>query len=251
MVRGAIRISAYHSYRDQTSLELIEGSETNLRGVVVADLARNLDFCSRLRQTAAGPVTVGINPMPVYDERYWFHGDKTRYSSYVDKIADLAHRLVDTGAQVFFFPTHPSDERVIDDVLAVLRNQQRPTTDAMTRKSPKSVQELMGVIQEADVIIPTRFHGVVLSLVAERLVLGICYQQKSADVLNAAGQQDYHVMLDRLEVSDLMSRFDRLWSSRDTARRLIRQSNERAREELSKQYHYLESFVAGSSDARV
>jgi polysaccharide pyruvyl transferase WcaK-like protein len=152
---------------------------------------------------------------------------------------------------VFFFPTHPSDERVIDDVLAVLRNQQRATIDSMTRKSPQSVQELMMIVQEADVVIPTRFHGVVLSLVAERLVLGICYQQKSADVLNAAGQQEYHVMLDRLEVSDLMNRFDRLWSSREEALHLIRQSNERAREELNGQYHYLESFVTASSDARV
>src|SRR5690606_38070828 len=130
---------------------------------------------AKKRSSRADALVVGINPMPVFDSRYWFEHDDVRYRAYVSKLAELAARLERENCRVFFFPTMWRDNDVIRDVLEALESR---GGGAQVRRVAE-VGELMGVLQEADIVVSTRFHGIVLPYHAGIPLLGIGYFRKT------------------------------------------------------------------------
>jgi polysaccharide pyruvyl transferase WcaK-like protein len=208
LVRACLLLSDYASFRDQASKNLIETALHPNKGSVFPDLAHSLQIESA-HALATEPdgklltdrkrLTVAINPMPVYERRYWFIADDAKYLAYVRKLASFASTLWREGYPVFFFSTMPKDENVIQDVMAFLDEDIKQKTNAAdVVKSSRSVYELMKTLLGADIVVATRFHGIVLSLVAEKPVIGICYYRKSGDLLEKYGQQFYGVPLEHL-----------------------------------------------------
>lgn len=226
MVRMAVRVADYLSFRDAASRRLLQDFGVRRTSAVYPDLAHSLVVRARGSHTAQNsrqlvkPV-VGINPMPVYDERYWSSPDRERYRRYCVNLATFAAYLVEEGHPVFLFSTQPKDINVAADIvdamgpsLASRLLQPEPV------KQPRTVDDMMGVISEADIVVATRFHGTLLSLHAHRPVLAICYHRKTRDLMCAMGQEDYAIDLDKIEIPDLVGRFHRLERHRaeETAR---------------------------------
>jgi polysaccharide pyruvyl transferase WcaK-like protein len=209
-VRSAIWLSDYASYRDANSKILVEGGRPRVDGRVFPDLAFGLPFQSPLKHVRGerGKPVIGINPMPVYDKRYWFEHDDTRYSDYVDKIAALAARLIKSGYSIFFFATMWRDDAVIADVLGALESRHGLVLDANHYVKPShEVSELVAVIQSADIVVATRFHAVVLPYHLGVPVLGVGYFRKTYDLMQQMGQAQYHESLDDLDVERLWDKF--------------------------------------------
>jgi polysaccharide pyruvyl transferase WcaK-like protein len=248
LIRTSLFFADYRSYRDAASRQLIEGDTGRPKGELFPDLASNLSFraAARKRATTDKP-TVGINPMPMYDRRYWHETDDGKYGAYVEKLAMLAARLMADGYPVFFFGTQPKDYNVIDDIVPRL-----PAVDAGATtlvRDATSVQELMTVICGADIVVATRFHGTVLPLVAGVPVLGICYYRKAADLMREMGQEEYFVMLDDFEVDEVYEKYRLLEANLDTERRKIEQASRRNRERLERQYEHLASVFVGRASS--
>jgi polysaccharide pyruvyl transferase WcaK-like protein len=107
----------------------------------------------------------------------------------------------------------PKDLLVIDDIINILKQRFLPEASVesiLTVKECHTVAGLMETIISADVIIATRFHGVVLSLLAEKPVMGICYHQKTEALLKDSGQGDYAVDLDSFDVELLHEKYQKL-----------------------------------------
>jgi polysaccharide pyruvyl transferase WcaK-like protein len=232
MVRSALLLADYVSFRDAGSRRLIRWFGSGRRWRVYPDLAQSLPFERRPPGNDARPV-VGINPMPVYDSRSWCEPDDARYERYVGQLARFASRLVRAGYPVFFYGTQPSDEPVIDDIMARLDDG----VPAPERKSAgNTVAGIMRVIGAADIVVPTRYHGTILGLHARRPVLGICYYRKTREALEAAGQGAYAVDLDGLDEADLWRRFEALVANRAGELRKIERADEEAGALLAEQY---------------
>ncbi len=77
LARGALKLAAYVSWRDAASRELVEGVRREWRGYVYPDLAFTLRPDTGERRDTVR--TIGINPMPVYDARYWPDANADRY----------------------------------------------------------------------------------------------------------------------------------------------------------------------------
>lgn len=236
LVRTALRFSDHTSFRDAASKRLIETNGFRDKREVFPDLAHAL-----LVQASPPPTpksrlpVVGINPMPMYDPRYWCFPDPEKYQSYVRRLAAFVSALLREGYPVRFFNTMPKDENVIHDVLASLAPDVKPLTDGVTRLS-RSVAELMAIYASFDLVVATRFHGILLSLLAERPVLGICYHRKSRDLLIESGQGDYAVELESFTLEDLMSRFKALEANRFAELSKIRKKNAEYRTALHRQF---------------
>ena len=262
MVRLALLFSDYHSFRDTASRSLIETIGLRGRGLVYPDLAHGLQPevapLPRSTGTKAERPTVGINPMPMYDSRYWCHTDDNKYRSYVGRLAEVAAALRQDGYPLFFFATQPKDENVIHDVLDSLGKTLGGGLDreAMIRRSD-SVYGLMQVFTSADLIVATRFHGTLLALLAERPVLGVCYYRKTRDLLREMGQEDYAVDLEDFTATDVLQRIRRLESNRLAEAEKIRRKNQEYSLALTKQYEQVFSLLgpterhdAGIGDSR-
>jgi polysaccharide pyruvyl transferase WcaK-like protein len=209
-VRLAIRLSDYASYRDQASKRLVESGYPRVNGQVYPDLAFGLAYSERERPSPIdrGKPVVGINPMPVYDRRYWFEHDDRRYRAYVGKLAILAARLIERNYPVFLFPTMWRDDDVIRDVLDQLRSAHGIVADTDRHVRPsQDVPELVDALQSADIIVATRFHAVVLPYHLGVPVLGIGYFRKTSDLMEQMDQSRYHEDLDELDVERLWTKF--------------------------------------------
>ncbi|MEM8984545.1 MAG: polysaccharide pyruvyl transferase family protein [Pseudomonadota bacterium] len=235
MIRKAIQLSIYHSYRDPGSLHLVESENANLGGVIAPDLACNLIFPEQRASSELDSLKIALNPMPVYGD-YWFIRDEQRYRAYLNKLADFAEHVAKRQCRLTLFPTQTRDRDAIRDLLEILRSRNTALADSISVADTQKTQDVMAVIQDADVIVPTRFHGAILGILGRRPVIGVCYQKKALEALAAAGQEQYALMLDDFDSSELNRLFDELVAEFATVQQQISSRADIVREEINEQY---------------
>lgn len=244
MVRAALSLADYVSFRDPGSRRLIEWFGSGKRWRVYPDLAQSLQFERDPARDERMQLVVGINPMAVYDPHYWYLRDDTRYEGYVGQLARFASRLMQEHYRIFFFGTQPSDEAVIDDVIVRLDGEVvvgRVLPDRM--KQSKTVSEMIKVIGSADIVVATRFHGAVLAFHAHRPVLGICYNTKTRELLRERGQETYAVDLDEIADAELWRVFRALAANRHEEIRKIKRKSDEVHALLAEQYDLVLEIV--------
>jgi polysaccharide pyruvyl transferase WcaK-like protein len=237
-VRLAIRLSDYTSYRDFNSKTLVESGYPTVSGLVCPDLAFGLGYDRQSMSLAKRdrPV-IGINPMPVYDRRYWFEHDDGRYHAYVEKLAIFAAKLIEGNYSVFFFPTMWRDDDVIRDVLEALKRRCGRAVDLQECVRPSQhVNELVAVLRSADIVVATRFHAAVLPYHLGVPVLGIGYFRKTFDLMQQMGQADYHESLDNLDVLRLWEKFGALEANWAVEQQKIAQRTATYRRQIDDQW---------------
>ncbi len=254
-IRWALHFSAYVSLRDLPSQQMLHDL-VGYKGqsYVTPDLAHSLSVAHvkptalPLSRTVTDLPVVGINPMPLFDPRYWCEADASRYRQYVDKIADFSQKLLENGYPVFFFPTQEKDNNVISDVLAIL--QDRGALDAPKEDyvlACNSVDDLLANIAACDMTVPTRFHGTVLSLLLEKPLLGICYYQKAKELLSASGQAAFAFDHVAFQADELWNGFEKLTEERHDAKEQIIRKNAEYAAALDQQYRDIIDIMEGPS----
>lgn len=248
LVRLALLFADYLSYRDIASKKLVENSVFPINGKVYPDLAHSLSFVKE--ESSASDVVpsnktiVAINPMPIYDSRYWCEHDDGRYKAYVGKMSEFCELLIDEGYQVQFFSTQPTDENVIKDILDGIDQR---LLDGIDRSSVtqcnRQVDQLMTYLASVDIVVATRLHGTILSLLAEKPVFGVIYHRKSSDVLTEMEQGDYFVSLDDFDTKTLKTKFDLLAANAESEKKKIIQYGHDYREKLDKQYNEIFDLI--------
>lgn len=239
MARAALRLCDYASFRDLGSMELIEQRVARGVGLLAPDLAHGLRVAQpagRAAAAAARTLRVGINPMPIYDPRFWPQHDSDKYQRYVRQHALFALELQSRGHDVFFYSTHFPDADVALDIAAQMKQLSPADGEAPTIRMPATVPELMDLIVGTDVVVATRFHGILLALHAWRPVIGICYFRKSRDLMQRFGQDDSAIAVDDLDARGLLQRFDHLQANRASVFERIRREDLKLQDQLEHQF---------------
>lgn len=233
-VRLALKLSDYRSYRDFGSKQLIRALGYTGEDCVAPDLAHSL----LIRATPAAPAgpgkLIGINPMPVYHHLYWPIVDSEHYQKYVAALASFTERLIAASHKVRFFSTQPMDRHVVQDVCDVLRR--RAPGGFYAARYPQQVTELTDLLQEMDIVVATRFHGVLLALSLGKPAVAIAYYRKTRELMEDMEQGDYVVDLESLCATDLELRTSRLCERIETEQELIKGHAARYRAALAAQY---------------
>lgn len=245
MVRYAIKLSDYLSVRDFQSRRLLESNGIYEGATVYPDLAfalppRPRGNTATRDELADSPMIVGINPMPIYDRRYWCDANPAEYDQYIEQLVTFSTRSLRDNCSLVFWSTQTRDQDVITDVVSGIDRELGCRFDDRLRVvQPISVESLLKTIESCDIAVATRFHGVVLSLFCARPVLAICYHPKMQDLMLAAGQGEYAVPFDGLDSTDLFERFTRLRRSQQQATVEIRQRRKEFVERLQMQFDHL------------
>jgi len=246
MLKIALGKADYLSYRDMGSKQLVETRLKKIDGKVYPDIAHSLPFEMQQGDSSGrveDGVVVGINPMPVYDRRYWFEHDDEKYDSYVHKMADLCRQLVKEGCRVKLFGTQKNDADVIEDIMGLFADDGFDMSAKELSKietvMDQTVVDLMKTIGSCDVIFATRFHATVLPLKLNKPVVGICYYRKSSELLNEVGLGDFHVQIDNFTSDELFDNFIRLMRVKDKVGASIASIYSAYENELDEQYDSL------------
>ena len=212
-IRHAQKMASYRSYRDVTGKKVVDALNVSENQAVVPDLAFSLSLpplAEDLAERTSGPV-VGFNPLPLYAE-YWYTSDSSKYEAYVTKLATFADWLVSRGCEVRFVSTQLLvDPAVVEDVRLRMRTDQ--SDKGHRRIAIPSIRDLDGLLQvlsDVDIMVATRYHGVLLSLALQKPVLAIAYHKKTRDLMQWLELGEYVVEGDTFEPEELSERFTRL-----------------------------------------
>lgn len=256
-IKQTLRLAHYRSYRDDDSRQCIMRLGVPGEHPVVPDLVFSLHVDRPHRSAApARRRVVGINPMPVFDDAYWPEGDPPAYGHYVRTLASFADWLVERGYGVRFFATQLLvDHRVIDGVRGLMRlTSTAGGGGRIVADRIHSVDELVSVIDGLDLVVATRYHGTLFSLIRHKPVLSIAYQRKSIELMAQMGLADYAIEIGRVTTEALRDRFLALEGHSAEFAEAVRQRLPAVRRALESQYDRmfasLETVSAGEFRSR-
>jgi len=241
LVRAALRFADTVSFRDEGSARMIRSLGYPGPATVCPDLAHSLSLDGPVATSASGsrdprrPI-VAVNPMPMYDRRYWCAPDASRYDSYISRLATFCDSLAHDRYPLVFFGTQTSDYNVITDVMHRMRSVNGSRQPDVRVEHLQSVDELIRFLTTAHIVVATRFHGTLLALFAGTPVLAICYYPKARELMVDMGQEAYAVDLDDFTVSDALLRFGSLEANRRHQVEQIERRNQEYRHILDSQY---------------
>jgi len=221
-IRAALQWSVYATVRDRVSASWVASLGLPRAYPVYPDLAWGLDVTRFVGHPRASgqpdevPTqnsslrTVGVCPMAFRHPKLWARGqaDAEAYARYVDAMSTFCNRLLDRGYDLVLFPTQiRMDAAAVRDVLERIT----PELVHRVRLWPvDSVPELVKCMASVDVVVASRFHGLLLALCAGRPVLSLAYQKKCSALLEELGEGQFGLDIHDFTAQELWERFERL-----------------------------------------
>jgi polysaccharide pyruvyl transferase WcaK-like protein len=252
MIRKSLALAEYHSYRGESSKRFVEQLGVQGENPVFPDLVYSLQVETNSRASAlcASSRIVGINPLPYFDERYWPESDARIYDAYVQQIASFAQWVIGRGYSVLFFPTQlRADPLVIEDIRRVMASTGADGSQDKILDCPlHSIHDLVSAISATDLVVATRFHGIVIAFALQKPVLGIAYHKKNVDLMDQMGQKEYVVDINSLSPALLQEKFMRLEAKRESSEKVIGQRLELMKGALDQQYSRLVRLLDQKSE---
>lgn len=232
LIRNALRLASYRSYRDRTSLNLLHDWSFTHNDPVCPDLA----FGSR-RVSRRGALDVkrrlivGVSPIAYLSSHGWPKTNPAAYRRYVAALAGFVSMLRREGHTVVLFTTDPVDRPAVTDVVQAL-----PTEDgSLERQSlllptTDTLDQLRAQLGKLDLVVASRLHGVLLSHVAALPVLAISYDRKVKTHMTDVSMSEYCLDFEGFEGATLQSAFQALRAnSREISHALQKTAQNNAR----------------------
>jgi len=236
-IKAALRLSDYRSFRDAGSSKLVEKIGVSGTNPVFPDLV----FSSKLSAnggSAGKSRIVAINPFPHCDHRYWPVNEPEAYSSYVNRLASVASWLINHNYTVLFFPTQiRADVLVIEDVKRILMKD--PTLDLRQRlvvTTTSTFQDLIAQLAAADMVVASRFHGVLISFLLNKPVLALSHHPKVDNLMRDMGQSDFVLDIGTFDSKTVASRIVALESRSHLIKQQIKFNVAACQRKLDSQY---------------
>jgi polysaccharide pyruvyl transferase WcaK-like protein len=207
-IRKALNLANYRSFRDLSSQKLICGIGFKRKHYVFPDLAWSLPFHKSGHRLEEINKTIGINPIPYCDPRYWPEHDPARYDAYVKKLAAFAESRLSDGYTIKFFCTkQDTDGLVVQDIKKTLGEENIVYSEInLIDREIHTLDELLDSIADCGIVIASRFHGVLLSCLMHKPVIGLAYEPKTVDILNNLGIVKFAINIDEFD-ADILNRF--------------------------------------------
>ncbi len=240
LTRLALSMASYRSFRDESSRELIESLGVKGPNLVYPDQAFYLESAPYLRipKSVAGFRVVGVAPIAYADPRHWPTGDREFYRTYLDKIASFVMMLARGGSRVLLFHTQPEgDDRAIRDLRDILKLNYDSSLQGLIEEHPIAwYTDALDAISRSDVVVASRFHAILFSMILRRPVLAISYDRKIDNVMKSAGQDCYCFPISSFTPEQLAAAMEDLKSHAGSITGQLDVTVETYRQRLKEQY---------------
>jgi polysaccharide pyruvyl transferase WcaK-like protein len=204
----ALRLAGFRSFRDRESADLVERLGVPGPNPVFPDLAHSypIDLESPADWPEGGQLDVGIGPFPYMNPRLYPEKDASQYAGYLDAMAKFAEWLVEHGHRVrFLCGDVDQDTEVMSDIRNALVDKGRARVAEQLIQAPiATVKDLLGEIAKTDVVLSSRFHGVLFSQLLNKPAIAASYHQKIDSLMADVGQAEQSLPIGALEVDQLI-----------------------------------------------
>jgi polysaccharide pyruvyl transferase WcaK-like protein len=239
-VRRMLRMAQYVSYRTEESQQFVRELGEKLDDHVVPDLAFSLAKPTLNPPARRDRLTVGVSPIAWRHPRYWPEEDERCYRSYLDTMTCFVRWLIQNGYRVRLFATDGPEHEVVADIAANLGNEEcAGHAERLSISSAATVDEHFARLNDVDLVVASRLHGVILAYVAAVPVVTISYEPKVDWLVNDFDQSDYLLDIQTFTPEQLISRFQDLEAHYEEARSQIMAVTQTYQNPLRIQYDLL------------
>jgi polysaccharide pyruvyl transferase WcaK-like protein len=248
LLKCALSLAEYRSYRDAASRDVVEGlgvrtSDDRIYPDLVFGLSTRLLPTAVDREERGGRPVVGLGLMEMESSESYsvVNPEHDTYERYRESLAVFVGWLLDHEYDVkLMLGDAEVDTLVIDDLRAVLRERLASNIDErVTSFSIGSVHEFLSQLAATDLVVATRFHNVLMSMLLSRPVIAISFHHKCSSLMNDMGLSEYCQDINQVNADALVAKFEALVQHADEIDRRIAQGVEEARRALDEQYEVL------------
>ena len=250
-IKQAVIWSDFQSYRDESSVRCIKELGLQVVRPSLPDMVFSL-FPER-KPSAQGKVSanlvVGVNLIPFNSADYWVGGGQENYERYIHIMASFASWILGRGCKVVFFPTQLTmDPLVIRDMMAQI-DMTLFEQGSVVEVSIKSIEDLTAAIASMDIVVASRFHGLIFSMLHEKPVLGIAYAEKTRDLMKYMGQADHVLDILELNLSEMQRGFCEIEAHREQIAATLRRKRQDCRQAVEAEFDKVFSLLGSDHDS--
>jgi polysaccharide pyruvyl transferase WcaK-like protein len=242
-VKSILSLSDFRSYRDDSTLQCISsigfGANNDL---VYPDLAFSLPEAVIVHQDGEKTrrSVVGLGVMQ-YAGKYSIENPTDKvYLSYLENLAIFVQWLLARGYDVRLLIGDLGDTDAKKAFRDLLRERISLCDEAHIIDEPIcSVENLLSQIAATDLVVATRFHNVLLSLLCIRPVISVSFHHKCESLMSAMGLSEYCLNINDFNSDQLMERFCELERNCDSIKSSIKDKTLEFRKALDEQYELI------------
>ncbi|MGB6130423.1 MAG: polysaccharide pyruvyl transferase family protein [Acidobacteriaceae bacterium] len=239
-VKSALVMADYRSYRDVSTQQYLQSIGFVKAGDrVYPDLVFSLS--DRAREDPSlrpvGRLVVGIGLMG-YAGRYSIEKpDAAAYARYLEALAGFVEWILERGYDVRLLLGDSIDAKTATEFKQLLKARLTEYDDRRIIDEPvESIEALLSQIAATDLVVATRFHNVLMSMVLDKPVLAISFHHKCSALMEAMGMPHYCVDIHSLTPQLLIERFYDLEKHDGAIRASISSKAAQYRAALDEQY---------------
>lgn len=237
---GALKLASYRTYRDQLSKDYLCKIGFDASGdAVFPDLVFGLKLPMNLQREVAHrpPKVIGLGIMQYYGWRNLAQYDTGIYQTYIARITQFAAWLVNAGYVVRLIIGQSHDQIASTDIQSLLKEKYGIEQGShLIAARIESVEDLFEELAKTDLVVATRFHNVLCSLMLNRPTISIGYAEKNDVLMAEMGLSRYCQHIEKLDVARLIEQFTDLVACSDQCVSQIERKNREYRSALSEQY---------------
>lgn len=199
---SALRLAHYRAFRDAGTLAALKSLGLRASSLLCPDLAFSLALNEPSGSSSSNSDPyVAVNPISA---KTWAHGGDDRHDVYLRHLAAACEWSAEQGLRVRIVCSQGKMDRPTAVRLAEMI-QPRFSGRVELRDAPR-VPDFLAEVRGAQIVIASRLHGAILSLVAGVPVVAISPLPKVAQLLIDVGLSDYCVELQNFTDTDLIER---------------------------------------------
>lgn len=240
-VRSAGRASGYRSYRDASARDSMVAN--GLRAAASDPVVTDLAFGLRLERSALAPApTVDLGVMDYWGRDSSHESSEATHAAYADRCAGLVRELRSRGWRVRLIGGDDGDLQFARELAGTLGDG----TEVIDARTP---QELVSEMSAAHVVIASRYHTLIMALLAGTPVLSIGYARKHGAMLEQLGLAAEHRDIEDFEPAEVAQAVTALAADREALTVRIDAAVEAARARLDAQAPTLDAVLESSRAA--
>jgi polysaccharide pyruvyl transferase WcaK-like protein len=242
-IKSILSMADFRSYREHSTLQYL--AEIGFRGDndrVSPDLAFSLPETAIPRRDAdhSRRAVVGLGVMGYAGKYSVANTNNKIYLAYLDNLAIFAEWLLAREYTVRLLIGDLVDTAAKNDFKALLRERISSCDERHIIDEPiTSVENLLSQIAATDLVVATRFHNVLLSLVCNNPVISIAFHHKCESLMSTMGLSEYCLHINDLKAEQLIERFCDLEKNSDKIKWSIGEKTRRFRAALDQQYEII------------
>lgn len=239
LVKLSLSLADFRSYRDGSTLQFLKSIGFRAVGdQIFPDLAFSLPqltYKARTDKRRPRPV-VGLGLME-YPGRYSNIDNKKAYEQYLETLSSFVKYLLSKNYDVRLLIGDVCDESVKREFKSLLMDQSLWSEEHIIDEPVRSVEDLMLQIAATDIVVATRFHNVLFTLLQKIPVISVSFHHKCASLMKQFGLSRYCLDMDKLDAERLIKAFSDIEAETGTLPSLMDERTEQFRKALNDQYH--------------